>query len=493
MRVYVLKHKRVEEAALLIRPHLSDSASITLTQRLNAMTVTDRPEKLDQVGKVLAAFDTPPRGFTFAVKLVRARADVPEGSIAREIGGLGAKLKSMFQFNDYALIDSVVLRAVGRRAASTRSSARSTRSPSPSATPGAGNELLLSPFSLSKIYKSGERSAAFLRPLYRSSMPVTLSQTLVVGASKEEKSKSALILILHAQELPRGDAETGPTGRRRPRRPTARSPRSPTCREAEAGDEAVSEFRVKAGWPDGSVAEQSVMAADIGDGAPRGRAPRRPRLRDQAPRLLARRRTTKRRRGRVKMAEFLIFNQELIALLKAGLPVVRSLRDPARAPEEPGPAPGAHGRARARQLGLLDLRGVRRGGRPLPAPLLDVAEGGREVGRDRGRPAPLPQVPEDGHRADPQGRVDARLSGHPDRALGRPDHDPDDLRHPALHRVLRRLRRGAAAADGRRPRHRHLPARTTSSSSPAPSASRASCCTGGSRRRRDACGSTPSC
>ena len=29
VRVYVLKYKRVEEAALLIRPHLSESASIT--------------------------------------------------------------------------------------------------------------------------------------------------------------------------------------------------------------------------------------------------------------------------------------------------------------------------------------------------------------------------------------------------------------------------------------------------------------------------------
>jgi type IV pilus assembly protein PilC len=85
----------------------------------------------------------------------------------------------------------------------------------------------------------------------------------------------------------------------------------------------VSEFRVKAGWPDGSVAEQSVVAADIGAarfeierrgghvfevrrkgfslGGPRGAA-----------------------RGRVRMSEFLIFNQELIALLKAGLPIVRS-------------------------------------------------------------------------------------------------------------------------------------------------------------------------
>ena len=38
VRVYVLKHKRVEEAALLIRPHLSDSASITLIQKMNART-----------------------------------------------------------------------------------------------------------------------------------------------------------------------------------------------------------------------------------------------------------------------------------------------------------------------------------------------------------------------------------------------------------------------------------------------------------------------
>jgi hypothetical protein len=212
VRVYVLKHKRVEEAALLIRPHLSDSASITLTQKLNAMTVTDQPAKLDQIGKVLAAFDTPPRGFTFAVKLVRARADVPEGSIAREIGGLGAKLKSMFQFNDYALIDSVVLRAAEGGRVDAQFGEEYLLSFTVRPAGAAGNELLLSPFSLSKVYKTAEKSgrrAALLRPLYRSSMPVTLSQTLVVGASKEEKSKSALILILHAQELPSGAAEPG--------------------------------------------------------------------------------------------------------------------------------------------------------------------------------------------------------------------------------------------------------------------------------------------
>jgi type IV pilus assembly protein PilC len=85
----------------------------------------------------------------------------------------------------------------------------------------------------------------------------------------------------------------------------------------------VTEFKVKAGWPDGSVAEQSVVAADMGA------------ARFEVERLgghvfevrrkgFSLAKSGGEKRGRVKMSEFLIFNQELIALLKAGLPVVRS-------------------------------------------------------------------------------------------------------------------------------------------------------------------------
>jgi hypothetical protein len=207
VRVFVLKYKRVEEAALLIRPHLSDSASITLTQRLNAMTVTDREENLKTVGRVLAEFDVPPRGFTFAVKLVRARADVPAGSISQEIGGLGAKLKSLFQFNDYSLIDSAVLRGAEGRRVECRLGEEYLLSFSIGPT-GSGDELLLAPFALSRLRKT-EQGRVVASPLYRASMPMTLNQTLVVGASKEEGSKNALILILLAQEVPRAGAEQG--------------------------------------------------------------------------------------------------------------------------------------------------------------------------------------------------------------------------------------------------------------------------------------------
>ena len=84
----------------------------------------------------------------------------------------------------------------------------------------------------------------------------------------------------------------------------------------------MSEFRVKAGWPDGSVAEQAVTASDIGSA--RLEVERRGGHVFEVKRkgfTLGSRRAAG--RGRIKMSEFVIFNQELIALLKAGLPVVR--------------------------------------------------------------------------------------------------------------------------------------------------------------------------
>ncbi|MFN2386793.1 MAG: type II secretion system F family protein [Thermoanaerobaculia bacterium] len=83
------------------------------------------------------------------------------------------------------------------------------------------------------------------------------------------------------------------------------------------------EFRVKAGWPDGSVAEEAILAADAGTA--RLEIERRGgRVFEVTGRRLGLVRRGGAGRGRVKMADFLILNQEMIALLKAGLPVVRA-------------------------------------------------------------------------------------------------------------------------------------------------------------------------
>jgi type IV pilus assembly protein PilC len=83
------------------------------------------------------------------------------------------------------------------------------------------------------------------------------------------------------------------------------------------------QFSIKAGWPDGTVGEESVLAPD--SKAARVEVERRGghvfEVRRHGLVLPGGRGGRKRR---VKMADFLVFNQEMIALLKAGLPVVRS-------------------------------------------------------------------------------------------------------------------------------------------------------------------------
>lgn len=83
------------------------------------------------------------------------------------------------------------------------------------------------------------------------------------------------------------------------------------------------QFSVKTGWPDGTIGEEAVGAPDAG--AARAEVERRGGHVFQVQRhgfgLLSPRRA---RKGRVKVAAFLVFNQELVALLKAGLPVVQA-------------------------------------------------------------------------------------------------------------------------------------------------------------------------
>ncbi len=82
------------------------------------------------------------------------------------------------------------------------------------------------------------------------------------------------------------------------------------------------QFTVRTGWPDGSVAEEAVLAPNAG--AARSEVEHRGghvfEVRRKGLALVSGRS----RRGRVKIADFLVFNQEMIALLKAGLPVVHS-------------------------------------------------------------------------------------------------------------------------------------------------------------------------
>jgi hypothetical protein len=201
VRVFVLKYKRVEEATLLVRPLLSDSGSILLQPKINALTITDRESVLNAVARALAQFDLPPRSFAVAVKIIRASADLSDRDLSREIGGIGNKLREVFRFKDYALIDSTVLHGSEGDSVSylLGGEYRLGFRIEPAAE---GPMLRFSQFSLFRE-KADESGHKRISPLIRTTLNVALNQTMVIGASKEESSKKALILVIFAQENPR--------------------------------------------------------------------------------------------------------------------------------------------------------------------------------------------------------------------------------------------------------------------------------------------------
>ena len=81
------------------------------------------------------------------------------------------------------------------------------------------------------------------------------------------------------------------------------------------------EFVARLGWPDGAVGEESITSPT--SAAARLEFERRGahvfEVKERSPALALR------RRRRVRMSSFLVFNQELVALLKAGLPILRSI------------------------------------------------------------------------------------------------------------------------------------------------------------------------
>ncbi|HET7452384.1 MAG TPA: type II secretion system F family protein [Thermoanaerobaculia bacterium] len=83
------------------------------------------------------------------------------------------------------------------------------------------------------------------------------------------------------------------------------------------------EYVARIGWPDGGVGEESIISPDRS--AARLEFERRGAHVFEIKERSARLGFGFRRRRRVKMSAFLVFNQELVALLKAGLPILRSI------------------------------------------------------------------------------------------------------------------------------------------------------------------------
>ncbi len=145
-------------------------------------------------------------------------------------------------------------------------------------------------------------------------------------------------------------------------------------------------------------------------------------------------------RRRINVQEFVIFNQELAALLKGGPAAAPDPGSDAGADAQPVLQGRAHRRPGPGQERRGPLRGLRRPRRPVPAPLSVVAQGRREERRAGAGDPPLHPLHEAGARRPAAGGLGADLSGGPGLPVDRHDRHHGDLRGAEVHELLHRAR-----------------------------------------------------
>lgn len=117
VRVITLKHRSPNEALAVLRPVLTEEASVTVQPKGNTLTVRDSADAVERAARTIAAWDLPPRRINLTVTLLKAsaaemtgRPGVPDA--ADEMPGVGQRLRKLFRFTSYTRLDAVLVQGI---------------------------------------------------------------------------------------------------------------------------------------------------------------------------------------------------------------------------------------------------------------------------------------------------------------------------------------------------------------------------------------------
>lgn len=199
-RVFTLRHRKAEEAALLVRPLLSEGASVTLQARLNTLVVRDAAAVVERCAQAIQSFDLPPRAVAISVTLLKAGSTLgaPSGgpAVSEEIRGVGERLKKLFNFTAYTPLDALVLQGTEGDAVAYTIAAeyRLAFLLEPSADAAV---VRLKDLTLERIRRD-EKGRETRREILHTSINVPMGQTNVLGIGKDETASGALFLVFTA-------------------------------------------------------------------------------------------------------------------------------------------------------------------------------------------------------------------------------------------------------------------------------------------------------
>jgi len=203
VRVFALKHRSPEEALVVVRPVLTEGASVVMQAKGNTLTVRDSAAAVERAARTLAQWDLPPRRIDLTVTLLRAstggngRAEGPDG--ADQIPGVGERLRKLFRFTEYARLDAAVVQGVeGQKVAYVLGGGyRLEFQIDPAPDP---QQVRLKGLFFERIRRApGPGVVEHRSDILRTTINVSLGQPYILAVGKDEAAAGALILVFNGK------------------------------------------------------------------------------------------------------------------------------------------------------------------------------------------------------------------------------------------------------------------------------------------------------
>ncbi|MBI4161296.1 MAG: hypothetical protein HY509_02485 [Acidobacteria bacterium] len=203
-RVFQIHFKEVSDIFLLIEDQVGETGAIWMQPKLKTISVTDTPENLDRIARLIAEYDLPPRNIEVTFRLILASTRATEGQVEPpRVRDIIRKIDEVTtRWGNYRLLGSAtVIGTEGERSelmvgeeyrigfwieyAGERQGVVTVR---------------LADFSLERLQEDPEKKPGFV-PLLTTSLNLKRDQLYILGTSKSESHDRALFVAISASTL----------------------------------------------------------------------------------------------------------------------------------------------------------------------------------------------------------------------------------------------------------------------------------------------------
>lgn len=192
VRTFQFKHKQADQAASAIKSLLSAEGSMAIQPAANSLVVTDAPENLKRIAAALAQFDAPAQSLQLSLRLVSAsRAAADAGRVDPSLKDVASKL-ALLRYNVLDVAGAADVTGSEGEAGLVDLGAYRADFRFGEYDP-ATESVKLTDFKLLRL--EGDQ----LTPILKTTLNLTVGQTVIIGATKQPQSQRALMIVVTAK------------------------------------------------------------------------------------------------------------------------------------------------------------------------------------------------------------------------------------------------------------------------------------------------------